>query len=69
MNGTMLLLLSLVRHRKQYSIPLPETPVTDKHVSLSERNRQICVRYAAGETLEEIAREFDISHQIIRRWC
>jgi DNA-binding NarL/FixJ family response regulator len=54
-------------------IPLPETPVTDKHVPLSERNRQICERYAAGETLEDIARDLDLSHQrvhqIIQRWC
>jgi hypothetical protein len=54
-------------------IPLPETPVTDKHVSLSERNRYICARYAVGETLEDIARDLDLSHQrvhqIIQRWC
>jgi DNA-binding NarL/FixJ family response regulator len=54
-------------------IPLPETPVTDKHVSLSERNRQICARYAAGATLEEIAHDLGLSHQrvhqIIHRWC
>jgi hypothetical protein len=54
-------------------IPLPETSVTDKHVPLSERNRHICAHYAAGETLEDLARELGISyqrvHQIIRRWC
>jgi DNA-binding NarL/FixJ family response regulator len=53
-------------------IPLPETPVTDKLVSLSERDRHICARYAAGETLEDIAHELGLSHQrvhqIIRRW-
>jgi DNA-binding NarL/FixJ family response regulator len=53
-------------------IPLPETPVTDKHVPLSERNRHVCARYAAGETLEDIARDLDLSHQrvhqIIHRW-
>jgi hypothetical protein len=56
-----------------WDIPLPETPVTDKHVPLSERNDHICARYAAGETLEVIARDLDLSHQrvhqIIQRWC
>jgi DNA-binding NarL/FixJ family response regulator len=56
-----------------WDIPLPEAPVTDKHVSLSERNRHICARYAAGETLEDIARDLGLSHQrvhqIIQRWC
>jgi DNA-binding NarL/FixJ family response regulator len=54
-------------------IPLPEVPVTDKHISLSERNRHICTRYAAGETLDDIARDLGLSHQRvhqnIRRWC
>jgi DNA-directed RNA polymerase sigma subunit (sigma70/sigma32) len=54
-------------------IPLPEKPVTEKHVSLDERNRLICTRYAADETLEEIARDLGLSHQrahqIIHRWC
>jgi hypothetical protein len=55
------------------NIPLPEVPLTDKHVSLSERNQQICERYVAGETLEEIAQSIGLSHQrvhqILRRWC
>lgn len=54
-------------------MPLPEIPPTDKHVPLLERNRQICERYVAGETLEEIAQDLGLSyqrvHQIIRRWC
>ena len=48
-------------------------PVTNKHVSLDERNTEICTRYAAGETLEAIAQDLGVSHQrvhqIIRRWC
>jgi DNA-directed RNA polymerase specialized sigma subunit len=56
-----------------WGIPFPQTPVTDKHVSLDERNRLICARYAAGETLQAIAQELDTSyqrvHQIIHRWC
>jgi hypothetical protein len=54
-------------------IPLPKSPVTEKHIPLSERNRLICGPYAAGETLEEIADDLSISHQrvheIIQRWC
>jgi DNA-binding NarL/FixJ family response regulator len=54
-------------------IPLLQTPVTHKHISLSERNQQICNRYAMGETLKELAQEFGLSHQrvdqIIHRWC
>jgi len=56
-----------------WNIPLAEVPLIDKHMSLSERNRQICERYSAGETLEEIAQDFGLSHQrvhqIIRRWA
>jgi DNA-binding NarL/FixJ family response regulator len=59
--------------RLYWGILLPESPVTGKHVSLSERNRQICTRYAGGATLEEIARDLGLSHQrvhqIIHRWC
>jgi DNA-directed RNA polymerase specialized sigma subunit len=56
-----------------WGIHLPETPVTDKHVSLDERNRQICARYSAGDTLEAIAQDCGLSHQrvhqIIYHWC
>jgi hypothetical protein len=45
-----------------WSILLPQIPGTDKHVSLDERNSLICVRYAAGETLQAIAHDFGISH-------
>ena len=44
-----------------YDIPLPQMPVTDKHVSLDERNRQICAYYTAGETLEVLAEAFALS--------
>lgn len=37
-------------------IPLPARPITEKHLSKSKRNTEICARYAAGETLEGIAR-------------
>jgi len=54
-------------------MPLPQSPLTDKHVSRSKRNQCICERYAAGETLTDIAADFDITiqrvHQIIQRWC
>jgi hypothetical protein len=54
-------------------LPLLEKPVTDKHISRHERNRLICQRYAASETLESIAQDFGISvqrvHQLIQRWC
>jgi hypothetical protein len=53
-------------------IPLPSLPLSKKHLSFDERNRQICVRYQAGDTLEEIACDFALSpqrvHQIIQRW-
>jgi hypothetical protein len=56
-----------------WDIPLPETPLTGRHASLSERNQQNCERYADGVTLEEIAQDFGLSHQrihqIIRRWA
>ena len=56
-----------------WEIPLSETPITDKYVALSERNRQICARYEAGEKLEAIAKDLGISyqrvHQLIHRWC
>lgn len=69
MNTAIRRVLDLLYH----GIPRPTQPVTDKQVSLNERNRLICACYAAGETLEAIAQEMGISyqrvHQIIRRWC
>jgi len=50
----------------------PESPLTHKHISKSERNQQIIEKYRNGSTLEELAAEFGISHQrvhqIIQRW-
>jgi Mor family transcriptional regulator len=47
--------------------------VTEKHIAKTERNDQICARYAAGESLESISASVELSvqrvHQIIRRWC
>jgi len=54
-------------------IPLSFQPITEKHISKAERNAEICQRYEEGETLEEIAEGFGLSHQriheIIHRWC
>lgn len=54
-------------------VPLPEYPVTNRQVSLDERNRLICARYADGETLQAIAQDLGLSHQrvhqLIHRWC
>mgnify|MGYP002403098336 CR=1 FL=1 len=54
-------------------IPLPSHPITEKHLSKSERNAEICERYWGGETLDEIAEDYQLSHQrvheIILRWC
>jgi DNA-directed RNA polymerase specialized sigma subunit len=53
--------------------PPAQTPVIEKYVPLDERNRLICARYAAGETLQAIAQDLGLSHQrvhqIIHRWC
>ncbi len=38
-------------------------PLTDHTPSKRERNRQIRVRYAKGETVVELAQVFDISQQ------
>ena len=56
-----------------FGIPLPLQPISEKHLSRSERNTQICERYSHGQTLEAIAQDFNLSHQrvheIIHRWC
>jgi hypothetical protein len=56
-----------------WGIPLPQTTGTDKYVSLDQRNRLICARFATGETLEALAQDMGLSHQrvhqIIHRWC
>jgi hypothetical protein len=61
----------LKQHYK--GIPLPAAPVTNKHISQDARNQLICIRYQSGETLEEIACDFGLSHQrvhqIVQRWC
>ena len=53
--------------------PLPLQPVSEKHLSKSERNAHICERYSLGETLETLAKEFNLSpqriHEILLRWC
>ena len=51
---------------------LPQQPVTKFRLPKTERNNQIIERYAQGDTLEELSRDFGIStarvHQIIQRW-
>ncbi len=48
-------------------ISLPEKPVTDKQLPLTERNQLIRVHYATGETLQAIAQDFGISHQRVHQ--
>jgi hypothetical protein len=59
--------------RLYWGIPIPQQPITEKHISKDERNQQICLRFASGERLEEIANEYDISlqrvAQLVHRWC
>jgi hypothetical protein len=59
--------------RLYWGIPLPQMPVTEKHIPKEERNDLICKRYREGETLEVIGANFGLSvqrvHQIIYRWC
>jgi DNA-binding CsgD family transcriptional regulator len=38
-------------------------PITEKDILKDERNQQICLRFAAGDRLEEIADGYDISIQ------
>ena len=38
--------------RLYWGIPLPQKPVTEKHIPKDERNDLICERYAEGESLE-----------------
>jgi hypothetical protein len=58
--------------RLYWDIPLPEKPITEKHIPKEERNDLICKRYREGETLEVISANFGLSvqrvHQIIYRW-
>lgn len=59
--------------RRYRGIPLPQKPVTEKHISKEKRSQQIRLRFADGGRLEEIADEFDISiqrvAQLMHRWC
>ncbi len=59
--------------RLYVGIPLPLQPISEKHLSKSERSAQICERYAHGETLETLAQAFNLSpqriHEILLRWC
>ena len=59
--------------RLYWGIPLPQKPITEKHIPKDERNDLICERYANGESLESIGAAFELSvqrvHQIVHRWC
>jgi hypothetical protein len=60
-----------VRRQLYRGISLPSLPVSKKHLSFDERNRQICLCYQAGDTLDKFACDFALSHrrvhQIIQR--
>ncbi len=59
--------------RLYWAVPLPQKPITEKHVPKDERNQQICARFALGDSLQAIADDFDVSvqriSQLIHRWC
>jgi hypothetical protein len=48
-------------------IPLPEKPITVKHVAKPHRNAAIRARYAAGKILKELAAEYGILYQRIHQ--
>ena len=62
-----------VLERLYWGIPVPQKPITEKHIPREQRNHLICERFATGETLESISTAFGLSaqrvHQIIHRWC
>ncbi|MBZ0304659.1 MAG: Hin recombinase [Anaerolineae bacterium] len=47
--------------------PAPNYPVTDLNPPKSQRNEEIRHRYAAGETVPDLAREYGISEQRIHQ--
>lgn len=49
------------------SVPLPAKPVTNGTSAKSARNQQIIERHKAGETLVELASEFNISEQRVHQ--
>lgn len=50
-----------------HGIPLPTKPVTRKHVSKSDRNGQLRARYVTGDTLEQLASVYELSHQRVHQ--
>ena len=56
--------------RHYFDIPLPDQPVSNKHISKTKRNIEIRAQYAEGKTLEEIAGVSGVSqqrvHQIVK---
>jgi hypothetical protein len=52
-----------VLDRLYHGIPRPTQPVLPEYLSKVERNEQIRARYAAGESIADLAREYQISNQ------
>jgi hypothetical protein len=44
-------------------IPRPTEPVISEHFSKSERNQQMRIRYVNGESIADLAKEYDVSDQ------
>jgi hypothetical protein len=59
MNHAIQRVLDLLYH----GIPRPTKPVLPEYLSKSERNEQIRARYASGESIADLAREYQISDQ------
>jgi hypothetical protein len=59
MNTAIRRVLDLLYH----GIPRPTQPVLPEYHSKVERNQQIRARYAAGESIADLAREYKISDQ------
>jgi hypothetical protein len=46
-----------------WGIPRPTKPILPEYLSKSDRNQQICARYVSGESIADLAREYEISDQ------
>ena len=57
----------LILDQLYQGVPLPPTPQTDSTKTKSGRNTEIRARYAAGETVPELAEAYGISHQRIHQ--
>jgi Mor family transcriptional regulator len=59
MNTAIQRVLDLLYH----GTPRPTKPVLPEYLSKSELNEQIRARYATGESIADLAREYEISDQ------